>query len=237
MKFKFLLATLTCTTLFSASILPIMAETGKETQTKPRSVGIQNKQSAAELYDRASKRAFERYQQGNRERLERHNRNLRDIEARTEARKRARIAREQAARARLNTGLVGYWKTSVNETGTPTNILWNIKTDGTTAYIFQTNQGNKYSNTTWNYSNGTWYEGLSSGITAKASIQWVSKDEFILTIIDNGNPQYAGVKRRFIRDRQATQQGLQNAWDKYKDANNGTNQLRSNNNGSGRWNR
>ena len=236
MKLKFLLTTLSCTALFSGSILPVVAETAKETFTKPQSVGIQNKQSAAELYDRWSGEAFEKYQQGNRESLERYNNTLQDIEERTEARKRARIAREQAVRARLDTGLVGYWKASVNETGTPTNIFWNIKTDGTTAYVFQTSQGNGGANSTWNYSDGIWYEGLSSGLTAKASIQWVSKDEFILTIIDNGNPQYAGVKRRFIRDRQATNRGLQEARDNYGDANNGTNQLRSNNTGYGRWN-
>jgi len=236
MKLKFLLTTLSCTTVFSSLILPVIAETGKETSTKPQSRGIQNKQSAAELYDRLSGEAFKKYQQGNRERIERHNRNLRDIEARTEARKRERIAREQAAKARLNTGLVGYWKTSVNETGTPTNIFWNIKTDGTTAYVFQTSQGSGKSNSTWNYADGIWYEGLSSGVTAKSSIQWVSKDEFILTVIDNGNSQYPGVKRRFIRDREATNQGLREAHDNFIDANNGTNQLRSNINGSGRWN-
>ena len=193
MKLKLLLTPLFCTALSSSLVLPVIAEIGKESPPKPVSVGIQNKQSAAELYDRWSGEAQEKYRQRNQESLDRYNDTLQDIETRTEARKRERIAREQAARARLNTGLVGYWKTSVNETGTPTNILWNIKTDGTTAYIFQTNQGNKYSNTTWNYSNGTWYEGLSSGITAKASIQWVSQDEFILTVTDNGNPQYAVV--------------------------------------------
>ena len=224
------------TALFYSLILPVIAETGKASPPKPVSVGIQNKQSAAELYDRWSGEAQEKYRQRNQESLDRYNNTLQDIEARTEARKQERIAREQAMQARLDTGLVGYWKASVNQTGTPTNIFWNIKTDGTTAYVFQTSKGSGKASSTWNYSNGTWYEGLSSGITAKASIQWISEDEFVLAIIDNGNPQSTGLKRRFIRDRQATQQGLQNAWDDYKDANNGTNQLRSNNNGYGRWN-
>jgi len=104
---------------------------------------------------------------------------------------------------RLNNGadskLVGTWKAKVVELGIPTEIIWHIKPDGTTGYVFTTPLETTTMEGTWTYSDGTIYETVSGGASASSSIRWVDQDNFILTIKDNGVPAYRGLKRSYRR--------------------------------------
>ena len=51
----------------------------------------------------------------------------------------------------------------------------------------------------WRYSNGILYQTDSLGLLSKGSIKWISDNEAIFTIIDNGNPIFTGEKVRYFR--------------------------------------
>jgi tetratricopeptide (TPR) repeat protein len=96
--------------------------------------------------------------------------------------------------------LVGTWRASVSEFGLQYEIFVRFASEGTTTYLMRDTMGRTQSaRGTWRYSDGMLYEGLPSGGSGKASIQWVDNDSFVLTIIDNGVPAYSGLKRYYHR--------------------------------------
>jgi len=96
--------------------------------------------------------------------------------------------------------LVGTWRTHVNEQGLRTEITVTFLLDGSTRYVFKDAQGRTaIDHASWRYSDGALYERYSNGKSGKDSIRWIDRDDFELTIIDNGLPSYAGVKRRYHR--------------------------------------
>ena len=108
--------------------------------------------------------------------------------------------------------IVGGWKALVNEI---VNIYFNVRSDGRYDSIFQFNGESRSRSGTWEYSNNvltTWTEDRK--FEGQGTIKWISNDEFILTIVDNGDPYYEGVQRRYYR--QSVQTSQQNGQqDKY----------------------
>jgi hypothetical protein len=96
--------------------------------------------------------------------------------------------------------LVGGWRTHVNEQGQRMEITVTFMQDGATRYVFKDAQGRTATDhASWRYSDGILYERYSNGKSGKDSIRWLDRDDFELTIIDNGTPSYQGVKRRYHR--------------------------------------
>ncbi len=81
-------------------------------------------------------------------------------------------------------------------------ITVNFMSDGNTRYRFKDTKGRTASDTgTWQYSatDGILFERFSNGASGRGSIRWIEDDTVELTIIDNGVPAYAGVKRTYYR--------------------------------------
>jgi hypothetical protein len=95
---------------------------------------------------------------------------------------------------------VGVWRANVHEVNDDFEITYTFTADGRTRMFFKRSDGQTGSDYgTWQYSDGILFERFSNGASAKSSIRWMGDDHFELTIIDNGIPAYAGVKRRFSR--------------------------------------
>ena len=95
---------------------------------------------------------------------------------------------------------VGVWRANVHEDNDDFEITYTFTADGRTRMFFKRSDGKTGSDYgTWQYSDGILFERFSNGAAAKSSIRWMGDDHFELTIIDNGVPSYAGVKRRFSR--------------------------------------
>ena len=95
--------------------------------------------------------------------------------------------------------IVGLWVSKVVEQGVEQTILLHLLIDGKSKYQFIDKDGMSEETGTWNYKEGVLYEQFSDGSTGKGSIKWISKNEFEITIIDNGDPRYDGVKRVYKR--------------------------------------
>lgn len=162
---------------------PGIAQTSKETNLKPQSTGIGNKQSA-----------FEALQKKFYDNIEQEEQRVRD---------RPRI--EALKAARVQTGLVGSWITTINIKGTLTKVHPWIKSDGTISYrvpeqkSVATLHGSSLhrfrtiGKTLWGYKDGVFVEGTSEDKAVRYSVNWLSEDEFVLT-------DGAGRQRRFTKD-------------------------------------
>jgi Caspase domain len=95
--------------------------------------------------------------------------------------------------------LVGTWQTTEIVNGQKETITWHIKPDGSTTYLFTSAGGTERQDGFWQFSDGILFEKLASGYSGRGSIKWIDNDQFVLTIIDNGVPAYAGVKRVYRR--------------------------------------
>lgn len=96
--------------------------------------------------------------------------------------------------------ITGNWVANVTELGNTCTIYFNVKNDGTYSTIFDCGNGVNVIEGTWQYTNGELRQtGNSNGRKVRGKIEWKNKDNFIITIIDNGNPDYVGLKRNYIR--------------------------------------
>jgi hypothetical protein len=97
--------------------------------------------------------------------------------------------------------LVGAWQGKVSELGGETfEVTFTAYADGTYQYSARNRRGQTLQQDgTWQYSNGILYQTFPNGASGKGSIEWIDKDTFELTIIDNGVPAYNGIKRRYHR--------------------------------------
>ncbi len=95
--------------------------------------------------------------------------------------------------------LVGSWKANVVELGLPVEIIWHVWPNGTSSYTFTSARGIAAADTTWTYSDGVIYERSPSGPPSSASIRWIDRNHFVLTVLDNGNPQTRGLQRHYAR--------------------------------------
>ena len=95
--------------------------------------------------------------------------------------------------------LVGTWKANVVELGLAYEIIWHVWPDGTSSYQASSAVGNATVNTSWTYTGGVIYERSTSGPPSSGSITWIDRNNFVLTIIDNGDPRTRGLERRYTR--------------------------------------
>ena len=109
-----------------------------------------------------------------------------------------------------NLSLVGGWKAVVNEKGKVTTIYVEFKLDGTYKTTFESGSRRGANDGNWRYSGNILTQTSSQTPPGRGSIKWVSKDEFILTIINNGDSYYEGVQRRYYRDNSALRINNQN---------------------------
>jgi hypothetical protein len=102
---------------------------------------------------------------------------------------------ESAERARL----IGTWKANVVELGVPIEIIWHVWPDGTTSYAVTSGNQSATATTRWTYSDGVIYERSETGPPSSGAIRWIDPNNFVLTIIDNGDPRTRGLERRYTR--------------------------------------
>ncbi|HHH50433.1 MAG TPA: hypothetical protein ENK52_05605 [Saprospiraceae bacterium] len=95
--------------------------------------------------------------------------------------------------------LVGLWESKVLEQGEQLTILLHLFADGNSTYQFISKAETFNDTGTWNYSDRILHEQYSDGSTGEGSIKWISKNKFEITIIDNGDPSYSGLKRVYKR--------------------------------------
>jgi hypothetical protein len=107
--------------------------------------------------------------------------------------------RESSNGAVAPSQLVGTWKADVVELGVPTEIVWQIRADGNSTYVFSSASGRGTASTTWTYADGVIYEESSIGSPSKGSIHWIDRNHFVLTIIDNGLLGTSGLERHYSR--------------------------------------
>ena len=95
--------------------------------------------------------------------------------------------------------LVGTWRANVVEQGVPLEITLHLRPDGTSTYYFRSQLGQTQVDGTWRYSNNVLYEEFGNGGRGQAALDWITDNQFELTIIDNGIPAYSGLKRIYHR--------------------------------------
>jgi hypothetical protein len=96
--------------------------------------------------------------------------------------------------------MVGVWRAVSTEFGSSMEITYTANADGTYQFFARNAQGATAQDYgLWQYSNGILYQKFSNGGSGKGSIEWIDRNTFVLTIIDNGTPAYNGVKRRYHR--------------------------------------
>ena len=95
--------------------------------------------------------------------------------------------------------LVGTWRANVVEQGVPLEITLHLRPDGTSTYHFRSQLGQTQVDGTWRYSNNVLYEEFGNGGRGQAALDWITDNQFELTIIDNGIPAYSGLKRIYHR--------------------------------------
>ena len=78
-------------------------------------------------------------------------------------------------------------------------VLWQILPNGFSASRILTSSSTIENSGTWQYSDGIVFENYLNGSVLRGSVKWLSDDHFELTILDNGNPTSAGVKRDHYR--------------------------------------
>ena len=96
--------------------------------------------------------------------------------------------------------LIGTWGAKVFQYGKQFTIAVNLRADGTYTESFlhgglkiNQNQGR------WRYSNGILYQTNYFGNWSQGRVEWISDNEAVFTIINNGNPADKGLKRRYFR--------------------------------------
>lgn len=108
----------------------------------------------------------------------------------------------ETAFAQNSPSLIGQWQAKSSEFGTFYIFDWTIKANQ--QCTFRATAGSRYTEVqrTWRYA-APHITLLDNGKQAfKGSIEWLSKDQFLLTIIDDGNPQNQGVQRLYIRQQE-----------------------------------
>jgi Tfp pilus assembly protein PilF/uncharacterized membrane protein len=90
--------------------------------------------------------------------------------------------------------LVGNWKFAGLELGRPVEIVWQLRSDGSCTCLGRTPKIG-----TWRHADGNLYQTFPDEAAAKAKVDIVDANTFILTAMDEGTPPATGVERRFIR--------------------------------------
>jgi hypothetical protein len=98
--------------------------------------------------------------------------------------------------------IVGQWQATSSEFGVHYIIDWTIRSDQQS--IVRVTVNNRYGEEqrTWNYTAPYITLSNSCKTTFKGEIEWKDKNQFTLTIIDDGNPDNKGVKRYYYRQKE-----------------------------------
>ncbi len=96
--------------------------------------------------------------------------------------------------------LVGNWEFKGTEFGEQMHVIWRTGNDGNARYLLNPGKKNVLATQgTWAYSNGTLTEKFANGQGGSAEVRMISRTEFELRIVNNGDPRYRGVTRRYRR--------------------------------------
>lgn len=95
--------------------------------------------------------------------------------------------------------LVGTWRANVVEYGVEYDVVWHARPNGTTTCFINSENGAVRLDGKWQYSGGILYETFQNGASARGAIEHIDSNQFIVTIIDNGIPDFSGVKRHYYR--------------------------------------
>jgi hypothetical protein len=94
-----------------------------------------------------------------------------------------------------SSALIGTWRVRGVELGKPLDVTFQLMADGTTAYLFRQNgKVVKRSAGKWPYSKGVLYETFEDDSSGTDYINFIDRNHFVLTIINNGVPNNRGVK-------------------------------------------
>lgn len=108
----------------------------------------------------------------------------------------------QIAYAQNSQSLIGQWQAKSSEFGTFYIFDWTLKSGQRST--LRATAGSRFAEVqrTWRYSPPNIVFLDNGKETLKGSIEWLDKDQFLLTIIDDGNPQNQGVQRLYIRQQE-----------------------------------
>jgi hypothetical protein len=101
--------------------------------------------------------------------------------------------------AQTSKDLVGNWVAEVDEFGYECTIYFTMYADNSLEYSFVSDYGISTGEGGWTYEDGILYETWDHGRQGFCKIKWVNRDYFVLTILNNGDARYAGVKRHYHR--------------------------------------
>ena len=110
---------------------------------------------------------------------------------------------------------VGRWERRSFELGQETHVIWTINDDGTTSYKVRIDGGPGHTpRSNWVYAEGLFYEEFlpdpydelgnyypvyETGSKGRALVRKIDENAFELTIVDNDNINYRGLKRVYRR--------------------------------------
>ncbi len=110
------------------------------------------------------------------------------------------ISQKPRTNIEVQSALIGTWKASTVEFGQTREIFLVIKPDGTEFFTFKSVNGSQMNRLgNWQYSNDILTERMQDGEIAKGSVEFMNSNYFVLTILENGGPGYAGLKRHYYR--------------------------------------
>jgi len=95
--------------------------------------------------------------------------------------------------------LIGVWSSVLNGYDPPVRVTWCVSADGTSAYFFRNANATQFTEGTWTLSKKVLSEKYSDGQTGEGKINWLSDNQFELTILDNGNTSDKGNVRVYSR--------------------------------------
>jgi len=98
----------------------------------------------------------------------------------------------------------GHWYCYANQENNQNytiEVYWNK--NNTTNVTFHNSDGTKYKTTTkWKYIDNMYYETYEDNTDGKAEIEWINKNKFALTIIENQDTEnYKGIKRIYEKQK------------------------------------
>ena len=111
------------------------------------------------------------------------------------------LQKTRANNPRVNNSqrLIGTWNGSIVKYGQQIQISVTLKPDRTYTSLQKIGLPSMRDRGSWRYSNGILYQTDSLGLLSKGSIKWISDNEAVFTIIDNGNPIFTREKVRYFR--------------------------------------
>lgn len=94
--------------------------------------------------------------------------------------------------------LIGTWQTPDPDNGYKATITITFCIDQVLHYVFENRYGKTELKNKWEYQKNVLTEYSSHG-KLTGSLQWLTDNYFVLTIIDNGDISYRGIKRYYER--------------------------------------